>query len=220
MSAWPRLDLRLYLVTDPRLGGTRPLVETVLAAVRGGVTLVQLRDKNAPARDLLEQARLLSAMLEPFKVPLMVNDRVDVAAAAGVGAHVGQSDLPVEAARAILGWEVPLGLSLDDPSQARPADLELVDYVAHGPFAPTGTKPDAGAAVGSPGLKATRIRTPLPLVAIGGVHAGNAAAAVAAGADGVAVVSAIMTADDPERAGRELRSGVDAALLRRVQEIR
>ena len=198
----------------------RPLTETVLAAVRGGVTLVQLRDKAAPARVLVDQARLLSALLEPLGVPLIVNDRVDVAAAVGVGAHIGQTDLPVAAARAILGWEVSLGLSLDDPDQARPADLDLVDYVAHGPFAPTGTKPDAGPAVGLDGLGATRMRTGLPLVAIGGIGAANAGAAITAGADGVAVVSAIMQADDPERMASELRLIVDAALVRRVQEIR
>lgn len=220
MSARSRLDPRLYLVTDPVLGGARSLAEIVLAAVRGGATLVQLRDKTAPARDLLAQALGLKTLLEPFAVPLLVNDRIDVAAAAGLGAHVGQSDLPIAEARAILGPDALLGLSLDTPDQARAADLELVDYVAHGPFAPTGSKVDAGEVVGSRGLAATRGLTTLPLVAIGGIDAGNAGAAIAAGADGVAVISAILSAADSEAASRALRTVVDSALAERLQELR
>ena len=181
------------------------------AAVRGGVTLVQLRDKHAGGRALLETARALKSVLDPLGVPLLVNDRVDVAHAAGAGCHVGQSDLPAAAARAILGPDAILGVSLDDPEQARAVDPALVDYVAHGPFAATATKADAGGAVGAEGLAAARRLTGLPLVAIGGIDARNAAAAVRVGADGIAVVSAIMAAADPEAASRELRAAIDAA---------
>ena len=200
-----RFDPTLYLVTDPELARGRALVDVVAAAVRGGITLVQLRDKHAGGRDLLETARALKA------VPLIVNDRADVAHAAGVGCHVGQTDLPAAAARAIVGPDAIVGVSLDDPDQVGEIDRDLVDYVAYGPFAATATKADAGRAVGPDGLAAVAKQTLLPLVAIGGIDANNAAEAVRAGADGIAVISAIMAADDPEAASRALRAAIDAA---------
>jgi thiamine-phosphate pyrophosphorylase len=212
-----RFDPTLYLLTDPDLARGSSLIELVGAAVKGGVTLVQLRDKRADGRALLEQARALKVLLDPLGIPLIVNDRLDVAVAAGAaGCHVGQSDLPAEDARAILGPDAILGLSIDRAEQARAADPEYVDYVAHGPFAATGTKPDAGAPVGGRGVAAVRELSDLPLIAIGGIGAGNAADAIRAGADGIAVVSAIMAAADPEPAARELRAVIDAA--RRVLE--
>jgi thiamine-phosphate pyrophosphorylase len=148
---------------------------------------------------------------DPPGVPLLVNDRVDVAHAAGAGCHVGQTDLPAEAARAILGPEAILGVSLDAVEQARAVDPALVDYVAYGPFAATATKADAGEAIGADGLAAVRQQTTtVPLIAIGGIDSRNVAAAVRAGADGIAVVSAIMAAADPEAASRELRAAIDA----------
>jgi thiamine-phosphate pyrophosphorylase len=205
-------DPTLYLVTDPELARGHSLIEMVGAAVKGGVTLVQLRDKHADGRALLEQARALRALLDPQGIPLIVNDRVDVALAAGAaGCHVGQSDLPAEDARAILGPDAILGHSIDAAEQARAADPEHVDYIAHGPFAATGTKPDAGAPVGARGIAAVRELSALPLIAIGGIDAGNAAEAIRAGADGIAVVSAIMAAADPEAAARRLRAVIDTA---------
>jgi thiamine-phosphate pyrophosphorylase len=210
-------DPTLYLVTDPVLAGGRPLAEVVAAAVKGGATLVQLRDKEAGGRTLLEQARSLKALLDPLGVALIVNDRVDVAAAAGAaGCHVGQSDLPAAAARALLGPEPILGVSLDRVEQIAEVDPEIVDYVAHGPFAATATKPDAGAPVGAAGLAAVRARTRLPLVAIGGIDDRNAGEAVRAGADGIAVVSAIVAAADPEAASRQLMRAVETARLVRA----
>jgi len=205
-----RFDPTLYLVTDPALARGRALAGIVAQAVRGGVTLVQLRDKHAGGRALLEQAQMLKAMLDPLGVPLIVNDRVDVAHAAEVGCHVGQSDLPAAAARAILGRDAILGVSLDEAAQVRAVDPALVDYVAYGPFAATAIKADAGSPIGADGLAAVAKRTLLPLIAIGGIDAGNVAPAVRAGADGIAVVSAIMAAIDPEAASRELRGAIDA----------
>jgi thiamine-phosphate pyrophosphorylase len=205
------LDPTLYLVTDPGLGGGRPLPEIVAAAVRGGVTLVQLRDKQAEGRALLAQACALRDLLAPLGVPLLVNDRADVAHAAGVGVHLGQSDLPAEAARAMLGPDAIVGVSLDQVEQARAADPGIVDYVAFGPFAATATKGDAGPPVGAARLAEVRALTALPLVAIGGIGPANAAAAIAAGADGVAIVSALMAAPDPQAAARELRQIIEAA---------
>jgi thiamine-phosphate pyrophosphorylase len=206
-----RFDPTLYLVTDPELARGRALTEVVAAAVRGGVTLVQLRDKAAGGRALLETARALKTLLDPQGVPLIVNDRADVAQTIGAGCHVGQSDLPAEAARAILGPDAILGVSLDEPDQSRNIDGDLVDYVAYGPFAATATKVDAGDPVGADGLAAIRKQILLPLIAIGGIDVRNAAEAVRAGADGIAVVSAIMAAPDPEAASRELRAAIDAA---------
>jgi thiamine-phosphate pyrophosphorylase len=206
-----RFDPTLYLVTDPGVTRGRALAEVVAGAVRGGVTLVQLRDKQAEARALLDAAHALRAVLDSHGVPLIVNDRVDVAHAAGAGCHVGQCDLPAEAARAILGPYAILGISLDAPEQASNIDGDLADYVAFGPFAATATKADAGGPIGAAGLAAVRRQTMLPLIAIGGIDARNAAAAVRAGADGIAVVSAIMAATDPEAASRELRAAIDAA---------
>lgn len=208
-------DPTLYLVTDPHLIGERRLVDVVLAAVAGGVSLVQLRDKQADARPLLELALELKAALEPAGVPLIVNDRVDVACVAEVGCHLGQTDLPVEAARALLGPDAILGHSLDDPEQARLADPEYLDYVAFGPFGPTATKPDAGAPVGAAGLARVRELTDLPLVAIGGIGPDHVADAIGAGADGIAVISAILGAADPEAAARTLRKTIEAARERR-----
>jgi len=205
-----RFDPTLYLVTDPDLARGRELAEVVAAAVRGGVTLVQLRDKGGDGRALLEAARALQAVLQPHGVPLLVNDRADIAYAAGAGCHVGQSDLPAEAARAIVGPDAILGLSIDEVQQADAVDPELVDYLAYGPFAATATKPDAGAPVGADGLAAVRKRIMLPLIAIGGIDAHNVAQAVRAGADGIAVVGAIMAATEPEAASRKLRTAIDA----------
>ena len=203
-------DPTLYLVTDPELAPAGALADVVAAAVRGGVTLVQLRDKRADGRALLEQAQMLKAVLDPVSVPLLVNDRVDVAHAAGLGCHVGQSDLPPAVARAILGPDAILGVSLDEAAQLRTVDPSLVDYIAYGPFAATATKADAGRPVGAAGLAAVSKLTLLPLIAIGGINVGNVGAAVRAGADGIAVVSAIMAASDPEGAARELRAAIDA----------
>lgn len=208
----PRFDPSLYLVTDPALGRGRPLLEIVAAAVRGGVTLVQLRDKQADGRALLAEARALVELLTPLGVALIVNDRVDVAVAAGAaGCHVGQSDLPAAAARALLGPDALLGVSLDAVEQAVDIDPVMVDYVAHGPFAATATKADAGGAVGGEGIARVRALSRLPLVAIGGLDAGNLGPAITAGADGIAVVSAIMAAPDPAAASRELAAAIAAA---------
>lgn len=206
------LDLRLYLVTDPDLCPDEALLDVVDQATAGGVGLVQLRDKEAAARDLLEKARALKALLDPKGVPLVVNDRVDVAAAAGVGCHLGQTDLPPAAARVILGQDAIIGLSVDEPDQTLVADLDSVDYVAYGPFAATGTKRDAGKPVGSGGIERARASTVLPLVAIGGIDVINAADAIRAGADGIAVVSALMAAHDPKAVAETLLASVDRTI--------
>jgi len=210
-----RFDLSLYLVTDPEMTARRGLVETVAAAIAGGVTIVQLRQKDGPARRLVETGRALHALLAPRRIPLIVNDRIDVAQAIGAApAHVGQDDLPPAAARALLGPHAIIGLSITDERQLATLDGS-VDYVGLGPLFPTGTKADAAPALGEEKFAAFRRRLPLPVVAIGGITIANAARAIAAGADGVAVVSAICAVPDPRAAARALRAAVDAALAAR-----
>lgn len=190
--------LRLYLVTDPQALRGRSLIDVVQQAVQGGVSCVQLREKNASTRDFVALACALAAVLNPLSVPLVINDRIDVALACGAqGVHLGQSDLsPVDARRLLppavfIGWSVE---SLDDV--ARAATLP-VDYLGVSPVYPTPTKTDTGTPWGLAGLRQARALTALPLVAIGGIHVGNAAAVLQAGAHGLAVVSAICAADDP-----------------------
>jgi len=211
-----RFDLSLYLVTDPAMTSRRGLLETVASAVGGGVTLVQLRDKEAPARDLIEAGRALKALLAPTGIPLVVNDRIEVARAIGAdGVHVGQGDLPPEAARAILGPDAVIGLSITREEEIATFNPSIVDYIGLGPIFPTGTKSDAAPAFGEHVFAALRRRLSCPVVAIGGITPGNASQAIAAGADGIAVVSAICSAADPRAAARTLRTAVDLALKAR-----
>jgi len=209
------LDLRVYLVTDPRLGRGRPLVELVAAAVAGGVTCVQLRDKEATDDELGAQAEELYDVLRPSGVPLVINDRVDVARRTRAGLHLGVHDVSPLDARATLGPEAAIGWSLETPGQLRDPAVAACSYVAASPVWTTGTKSDIAAPLGLDGLARLRSLTVLPLVAIGGVDRDRAAEAVMAGADGVAVVSAILAADDPQEAARGIRAAVDTALVRR-----
>lgn len=206
----------LYLVTDRGLARGRSVEEIVAPALRGGVAAVQLREKDCATRDFVELGRALGRLLAPLDVPLIVNDRVDVALAIGAaGVHLGQRDMGYASARRLLGPDAVIGLSVESAGQARAAESLDAAYLGVGPVFPTATKPDAAPALGLAGLAAVRAVSRHPLVAIGGIGAGNARQAVEAGADGVAVVSAICSADDPEAAARELRLAVDAALRAR-----
>lgn len=206
----------LYLVTDRGLAGDRPLEEVVLAAVEGGAGVVQLREKELATRAFVESARRLKALLEPRGIPLIVNDRVDVALAAGAdGVHLGQEDMAYPDARALLGPDAIIGLSVETPEDVREAEGFDVDYLGVSPIFPTPTKTDTEGAWGLDGLAEVRRMSRHRLVAIGGLNATNAADAIRAGADAVAVVSAICAAADPRRAAEELAAVVDAALADR-----
>jgi thiamine-phosphate pyrophosphorylase len=195
----------LYLVTDRGLAGGRPLEGVVEAAVRGGVTAVQLREKRCPTREFVELGRALARLLAPLGVPLIVNDRLDVALAIGAaGVHLGQGDMDYATARRLLGRDAAIGLSVETIEQARAAESLDADYLGVGPVFPTATKADAAPALGLAGLAQVRAVSHHRLVAIGGIGAGNARQAMEAGADGVAVVSAICAAEDPESAARDL----------------
>ncbi len=198
-----RLDLSLYLVTDPRLCASYGLVETVVAAVRGGVTIVQLRDKQASDGELIDQARRLKAALAGSGVPLIINDRLAVAVESGAdGLHLGQGDGEVAAARAALGESAILGLSVQNHDQLSRLDPSALDYLGLGPVFATATKRDHAAPLGFAGLAALVAASPLPAVAIGGLKAEHAGQVRAAGAQGPAVVSAICGQADPQAAAR------------------
>lgn len=203
--------LRLYLVTDQSSAGARTLMDVVAAAVQGGVTCVQLREKQLNTRDFLAQAMMLKALLAPHDIPLVINDRIDVALACGAqGVHLGQSDMPVLQARQLLPPEVFIGWSVETMEDvARSASLP-VDYLGVSPIHATPTKIDTQKPWGLEGLRQVRSATALPLVAIGGIHAANARAVLLAGADGLAVVSALCAAQDPCAAAAALRKLIDA----------
>jgi thiamine-phosphate pyrophosphorylase len=201
----PEVDWSVYLVTDRRLAGTRDLRDIVAAAVAGGVSVVQLREKNADTRRLVDLAEELHAILQPRGVPLIINDRLDVALAVGAeGVHVGQTDMPWATARRLLGPEALLGVSVETPEQAAALEGCDVDYLGVSPVFATPTKTDTGNPWGLDGLRRLRSQTSHHLVAIGGISAANAADVVRAGADGVAVVSAICAAEDPKAAAEQL----------------
>jgi thiamine-phosphate pyrophosphorylase len=216
------VDVRLYALVDPARAGGHSLAELARLLADGGATLVQLRDKHSDTRAMVEEARAIKAALAPFRVPLIVNDRVDVALAAGAdGVHVGQDDMAVEDARRLLGPGAIIGLSIKTPAQAEAAPVDLLDYVGIGGVFATTSKDNPNPPIGVAGFariaEVFRRRAPnLPLCAIAGIDATNAGAAVATGADGVAVISALSLAANPKEAARVLRAIVDDGLPGRV----
>jgi thiamine-phosphate pyrophosphorylase len=224
MQSPNRVDLRLYALVDPERDGGRDLVELARLVAQGGATLVQLRDKHSDTRAMVARARAVKAVLAPLGVPLLINDRVDVALAVGAaGAHVGQDDMAVEDARRLLGRDAIIGLSVKTVAQAEAAPVELLDYVGIGGVFATSSKDNTDPPIGPDGLARIaavfRQRAPnLPLCGIAGIDVTNATDAIIAGADGVAVISALSLAPDPQIAARALRATVDAALARRGRQ--
>ncbi|MBP1626697.1 MAG: thiamin-phosphate pyrophosphorylase [Holophagaceae bacterium] len=201
----------LCLVTDRGACAGRPLEEVVRRALGGGISSVQLREKDMGTRDFVAQAKALKALLGP--IPLIINDRVDVALASGAqGVHVGQSDMDPEDARRLLGPQAILGLSVETWEDVVRAQDQPVDYLGVSPAFGTPTKTDTKGAWGLEGLARIRTFSRHPLVAIGGIHQGNVGEVVRAGAEGIAVVSAICGAEMPEAAARGL-----VGCIRRVQ---
>lgn len=206
-----REDLRLYLVTDRDLSCGRPLADVVEAAVRGGVTMVQLREKECSSREFLELALEMKSLLAPYHVPLIINDRLDIALACDAeGLHIGQSDLPYEVARRLLGPGKIIGLSVESVQDALDANSLDVDYIGISPVYSTSTKTDTAPALGLDGVREITTVSRHPSVGIGGVNMKTAEAVVEAGADGISVVSAIMSAPDPEKAASALLRIVDS----------
>ena len=200
-------DYSLYLVTNAALAGPRGVEAVVQAAVAGGVTIVQWRDKGGAAGALLPHVQRLREWLRLRHVPFIVNDDVDLALACDAdGVHVGQDDLACAAVRLRVGAQRLIGVSVGSVAEAVQAARAGADYLGVSPVFATPTKPNAPAATGLEGLRAIHAAVSLPLVAIGGIHVGNAAAVREAGADGIAVVSAIMAAPDPRAAAQALRT--------------
>ena len=204
-------DYSLYLVTDRTLSLGRSTVEVVRAAIRGGVSCVQLREKGCSTREFMDEARLLKALLAGTGVPLFINDRLDVALAVGAdGVHLGQNDLPIADARRLVGNRMIIGISAESVADAIRAEAEGADYIGASPVFTTPTKTDTAPPLGLAGLRAVRRAVQLPLVAIGGINADNAAQVLRAGADGLAVVSAIVSAPCPRTAAAGLRQRIQS----------
>jgi len=204
------IDWSVYLVTDRSSLGSRNLADVVEAAIRGGATVVQLREKGADDRFILAEGEKIRDVCLSLGATFIVNDRPDMALALGAdGVHVGQSDMSLAEARRILGPDRIVGVSVNNTSEALAAEQGGADYLGASPIFDTPTKTDTRAALGLAGLAAIRAAVRLPLVAIGGIDETNAAEVVRAGADGVAVVRAILAAADPGVAAARLKDAVD-----------
>ena len=213
------LDLRLYAIVDPEVSGGHDLAELSRQLAAGGTTLVQLRDKLSDTKVMVERARAIKAALGT--VPLLINDRIDVALAAGAdGVHIGWDDMAPDDARRLLGPDAIIGLTINSPQRADATDLGLIDYAGIGGVYGTTSKQTKNTPIGPEGLKrvidALHRRQPgFQTCGIAGINAANAAPVIEAGADGVSVISALSLALDPQQAARELLGVVDAALARR-----
>ncbi len=206
------IDFGLYLVTDRILSGGRPLEQIVCESVAGGVTVVQLREKNAGAREFLDQAFTLRQAASDLAIPLIINDRVDIALACRAdGVHLGQEDMNCALARRIVGEDMIIGVSVSTVDEAQEAEADGADYLGVGPLFATPTKADALPATGLGVLRTIRQAVRIPLVGIGGITYANAGDVIRAGAHGIAVVSAIIASPNPGAAARALRSAIDQA---------
>ncbi|MGO8081251.1 thiamine phosphate synthase [Rhizobium leguminosarum] len=205
-------DLSLYLVLDPDLCAWIGMVETARLAVAGGATMVQLRDKHAGPIRMIETGRALKQALDGTGALLIVNDDVEAAIAIGAdGLHIGQEDMDARKARAMVGAEMILGLSVESEALANAVDPDLVDYTGVGPVFATPTKADHKQPIGFDGLARLVKASPVPSVAIGGLKADHVAEVFAAGARGLAVVSAICGTPDPEAATRRIAAEIRKA---------
>lgn len=208
-----QFDPSLYLILDLALLKSRPIDPLIASAIEGGVTLLQLRGKGVPTRELGLVGAHLKALLAPHHVPLIMNDDVAVALAIGAdGVHLGQDDLPPAAARTLLGEEALIGLSVGSPAEAVDVDASIIDYVSIGPIFGTSTKSDAGPAIGIEGFDRVRRLFPnLPAVAIGGITPDNAADVIRAGATGLAVASTLCCAAEPASVAQRLQERITTA---------
>jgi thiamine-phosphate pyrophosphorylase len=212
-----KLDISLYVLADPAVARGKPLDALVATAARGGATLVQLRDKAGTTERLVGEAFAIKQALRGFQVPLIVNDRADVVLAASAdGIHLGRDDLDPGTARRLLGARAIIGVSIKNESDIEKLPVGAVDYAFIGGVFATASKDNPDPPIGLDGLRRLRAllraRAPqLPVGAIAGINEQNAAAVIGAGAEGIAVISAVIAAAEPEAAARRLRALVDAA---------
>ena len=205
MKVLKQFDPLLYLVTDPDLSLGRPEDEVVRRAVAAGVTMVQYRDKDTSTKRMIEKTRLLADICRSAGVALIVNDRVDVAMAGGAdGVHLGQDDMDPGDCRAIVGEPFIIGVSVTTVEEVKNAEKAGADYLGANGVFPTGTKTDLGKPLGLDGVSRLAVASSLPMVGIGGINVENAADVLEAGADGVAVVSYIVSAENIEEKCKNL----------------
>jgi thiamine-phosphate pyrophosphorylase len=212
-----KVDWSIYVITDRRVAGDRSILDVVRAAVQGGASVVQLREKTATTREMVELGQALHEITRQAGIPLIVNDRLDVALAIGAeGVHVGHDDMPVSLARRLIGPDLILGASPETLEEARQMERDGADYLGVGDVYGTPSKSDAGAPIGVEGLAEVIRAVSLPVVAIGGITLENAGPVIQAGAAGVAVISAVVGAPDPEAAARRLREIVNVKRERKT----
>lgn len=208
-----RTDWRLCFIADSEAAAGRDIFKLIEEAVSGGSTIIQLRGKRWTSREFLQIGLHAVRFLRPLNIPLIINDRVDIALACEAdGVHLGQDDMPLPYARILLGKSRIIGLSVATPDEARAAEKAGADYIGAGPVFSTLSKRDIGPVLGLEGLREIRKVTRIPILAIGGISAANAAEVIRAGADGVAVISAVVAADNAVNAASEL-----AEVIRKVQ---
>lgn len=206
------MDLSLYVITDSQLLQGRSHIEIAKAAIAGGATAIQFREKDMSTREMIDIAREIRVLTLRTGVTYIVNDRVDVALAVDAdGVHVGQDDMPAPLARRLIGKEKILGVSASNLEEALKAEREGADYIGVGSIYSTASKPDAGTPVGLGVLAEIASRVSIPVIAIGGIKEENVGEVIKGGARGVAVISAIVLAPDMEEATRRLRRRIEEA---------
>jgi thiamine-phosphate pyrophosphorylase len=206
-----KIDWSVYVISDREVAGERSILDLVRAAIQGGATVIQLREKTATTREMIELGIALHQITYDADVPLIVNDRLDVALAIGAeGLHVGVDDMPVAMARQLMGADRILGFSPETVQGAEQGERDGADYLGIGDVYGTPSKADAGQPIGLDGLARVVEAVSIPVVAIGGITADNAPETIRAGVQGVAVISAVIGARDPEEAARRIVRAVAA----------
>ncbi|NLJ49182.1 MAG: thiamine phosphate synthase [Candidatus Atribacteria bacterium] len=204
------IDYSLYVITDQGLQKNKSILEVIKEVIQGGATIIQFREKNLPTRTFFENAQTIRKITKKAGIPLIINDRLDIALAVNAdGVHLGEEDLPLKFARKIAPHFI-IGYSTDSIHQARKAEEEGADYLGVGSIFPTKTKIDAGVAIGTQKLEEIKKAVSIPVVAIGGITLENLPEVIQSGADGVAVISAIIGAESPFEAAKKFRSVIDS----------
>jgi thiamine-phosphate pyrophosphorylase len=214
-----RIDWRLCFIADTEALVGMDVLHIIGEAVAGGATLIQLRTKKRETREFLQVVTKAAELLRARKIPLIINDRVDIALACEAGGvHLGQSDMPLPYARKILGKKKIIGISVNTLDEASAAEKEGADYLGVGPIFPTSSKIDVPPVLGLEGVREIRAKIRIPILAIGGINGANVAAVISAGASGVAVISAIAAAENPRVAATELIEAIGKVNLKERQE--
>ncbi len=204
------MDWDLYLVTDRELSRL-PFFDMIEKALEGGVTVIQIREKKLSTKEFIEEALKIKEIAKRKGVPTIINDRVDIALAVDAdGIHLGNEDMPIEMARKIMGKKI-IGASAHSVEEAMDKERKGANYIAVSPVFFTPTKPDAGTPLGREGIRKIKEAVKIPVIAIGGINKNNVVEVIKSGADGVAVVSAIVCSEDPEKTAREMRDLIKSA---------